>query len=89
MFVEEPSVFVNQDLAEVVEILDYVLVWFRCHDSGVKTRLQKYADFIITMTNAAKVEFITEGEAVADGCTMTTVGHDVEVHLMLKVRIYQ
>lgn len=38
------------------------------------------------MTNAARLEFITEGESVPEGCAMNTVGHDVEVHLMLKVR---
>ena len=58
---EEPSVFVDQDMYAVDEILEYVLEWFRCHDSGVKTRLQRYADFITTMTNAAKVGFITTG----------------------------
>ena len=50
----------------------------------MKDKLQRLTDFIVAMTNAGHVQFVTT-EEVAEGCAMTTVGHDVEVHLMLKV----
>ncbi|XP_067941073.1 valine--tRNA ligase-like isoform X2 [Watersipora subatra] len=61
-----------------------VEAWFCCHDDAVKERLESLSGFLITMTNASKVEIITDRSLVPAGCAMTTVDHSVEAHLMLK-----
>ena len=62
-----------------------VVVWFKCHDDTIRSRLEGLSEFISTLINAAAVHFVTPEEQVPDGCAINTVNHDCEAHLLLKV----
>ena len=60
-------------------------VWLKCHDSSIATKLGEFVEFITKMINGKTVKVTSSDEEIPRDCAITTVGSDVEVHLLLKV----
>ena len=61
-------------------------VWLKCHDSSIATKLGEFVEFITKMIKGKTVNVTSsDDEEIPRDCAITTVGSDVEVHLLLKV----